>query len=830
MENNQLQAETMLGKYKIIRKLGAGGMADVYEAEDTVMGRRVALKVLPPELARDPDRITRFEKEVRHLAALNHPNIVTVYDVGHDSKLHYYTMALLTGQNLKQKIANKIAPEMALSIVRKISHALEFAHNNGFVHRDIKPENIMFDDKNEPILTDFGIARAIGSSARMTATGMSIGTPHYMSPEQARGEEATPAADFYSLGIVLYECLCGKVPFEGENATAIGIMHIQDFPDPLPDHLVSLQPLVDGLLDKNPNKRFSSAFDVEQSIGMLFTNSEEHQQKAVRSKKASLIWALCGAFLALAATAGFWLYKKNSLSLPLGDGILPVVVWNTEKPSENNSEQEEPSPQEAQIVQVKPRVLSTAEEIDRMKRLTPSPWLEIQIPKVPLAQSLNTLIPVKLLKWAHYGRFIDGYQSLDNNGFRISMVENKHYSDTGERLDAHLELVGRLIPGKIQRAYGYLVIRPPEDEKRKERFLRDVNIPAMPFDVFFDDEAIHSATISLHPLRMDDLKIEKGEIALTDFSLNGLSPKGLLLFKTGGLQVKGGNQTLTFSPFTLAGSFLKEGIVGGMEINLQFDGAEFVTDKTLNWQAGHGRIELKQHPVDEKELGMAITANLSNFWVDPDLETTLDCSDVNFDLSVTVPNRQMVQDYLELLSILIQSEMDLFNLNRNEENFLGRQLVLMGLEILSDGAGIPESSLSLQVGGEEVAVDGKLIWEEAVSGLSVDKYIDENDISRFAELKLNMKGNQDVLSNWRFPSELGDLVRTLISEKWVIPGLGGLLEIPFEGKQNKMFVNGKDLRRLDALLKGRETAHLKGGYEELDAQVRAQMRAKGQYK
>lgn len=163
-----LKPGTYVGKYRILEKIGAGGMADVYHVEDTLMGRHVAMKVLPEAFARDPERVARFEREVRNLAALDHPHIVTIHDVGHDGGCHYYTMALLREGDLKQRIQEGLTPLQALSILSQMTDALSFAHRKGLVHRDIKPENILFNAHGNPVLTDLGIAKAISEGTRMT--------------------------------------------------------------------------------------------------------------------------------------------------------------------------------------------------------------------------------------------------------------------------------------------------------------------------------------------------------------------------------------------------------------------------------------------------------------------------------------------------------------------------------------------------------------------------------------------------------------------------------------------------------------------------------------
>jgi serine/threonine protein kinase len=261
-----LEQGMVIGKYRIVDKIGTGGMADVYRAEDTAMGRQVAMKVLPAEFARDPERVARFKKEVRNLAALEHPNIVTIYDVGHDNGSHFYTMALLPGGDLKARIGQGMAPLRALDILEELTVALQFAHSKGLIHRDIKPENIMFDIEGRPLLTDLGIAKAIGSSTRMTKTGMSIGTPHYMSPEQARGQQVDERSDLYSLGVLLFEMLTGKVPYHAEDMIAVALMHVSDPLPELPLHLVQFQPLVNKLMAKDAKDRFEHAGELIQAL------------------------------------------------------------------------------------------------------------------------------------------------------------------------------------------------------------------------------------------------------------------------------------------------------------------------------------------------------------------------------------------------------------------------------------------------------------------------------------------------------------------------------------------------------------------------------------
>ena len=257
-----LEIGTRLGHYRILALLGRGGMADVYTAEDERLGREVALKAVPPEFARDPERVERFRREVRAAARLSHPNIVTVYEFGQGDGLHFYTMALMPGGDLKALIrANPegMAEDEARAVASAVARALNYAHRHGFVHRDVKPENILFGEEGTPQLTDFGIARAMGSETRMTATGMSIGSPHYMSPEQARGLAVDGRSNLYSLGVVLYEMLTGRLPFNAADTFAVAYSHINDPVPALPRALVRWQPVVDRLLAKSSEGRYGRA-------------------------------------------------------------------------------------------------------------------------------------------------------------------------------------------------------------------------------------------------------------------------------------------------------------------------------------------------------------------------------------------------------------------------------------------------------------------------------------------------------------------------------------------------------------------------------------------
>ncbi len=239
-------------------------MADVFLARDTHLGREVAIKTLYKRYADDDEFVARFRQEAQSAAGLNHPHIVSIYDRGEAGGTYYIAMEYLEGKSLKQLISENgvLPPALAIDIAEQILQALQFAHENNVIHRDIKPHNIVVNGRNQVKVTDFGIARA-GSAARMTETGSIIGTAQYLSPEQARGLAVEQGSDLYSLGIVLYEMLTGKVPFEGENPVAIALKHLSDAPVPPqalnPDLPDNLNTVVMRALAKDPAERYRDA-------------------------------------------------------------------------------------------------------------------------------------------------------------------------------------------------------------------------------------------------------------------------------------------------------------------------------------------------------------------------------------------------------------------------------------------------------------------------------------------------------------------------------------------------------------------------------------------
>ncbi len=248
--------------YTVLRLLGHGGMATVYLALQQSLRREVALKILSPALAQDAVATERFLREARISAKLHHPHIVAIYDVGVHDGVPYMSIAYEPGGTVAQKTDTRGDAKFALRIVRDIAGALDYAHSQGVIHRDVKPENILLRNDGNCVLSDFGIAHAIGAQTGLTREGTSVGTPHYMSPEQLRGEHVDGRSDLYSLGVVFYQLLTGDLPYQGTDGWAIGMQHISAPIPRLPAILIQQQTFLDALLAKDPAARLQTGAEV----------------------------------------------------------------------------------------------------------------------------------------------------------------------------------------------------------------------------------------------------------------------------------------------------------------------------------------------------------------------------------------------------------------------------------------------------------------------------------------------------------------------------------------------------------------------------------------
>lgn len=259
-----------LGAYHIISELGRGGMAVVYKAYQSKLDRYVALKVLPPQFTFDPEFLQRFEREAKAAAKLKHPHIVTIYDVGEQEGFHYIAMEFVEGVSLVELIRREgaLPPVRAANILAQIASALDYAHALGYIHRDVKPSNILVDANDHATLTDFGIVKA-AEGTRVTKSGVMVGTPEYMAPEQIRGQGIDARADVYALGVVCYEMLAGRVPFQGDTARVL-YGHVNEAPPSLrtlnPRVPLVIEQVVGGALAKDPAQRYAHAGEFANAL------------------------------------------------------------------------------------------------------------------------------------------------------------------------------------------------------------------------------------------------------------------------------------------------------------------------------------------------------------------------------------------------------------------------------------------------------------------------------------------------------------------------------------------------------------------------------------
>jgi len=296
-------------EYEILDELGRGGMAIVFKAKEKELDREVAIKVLPFSLAFDKEFVERFQREARTSAKLEHPNIIPIYRVGKSGRVIYFVMKFLRGKPLSSVLAARgaLPPVEIRRVLVEVCRALAYAHKSGIVHRDIKPDNIMFDEHGHAVVTDFGIAKA-ASGGKLTGTGMSIGTPHYMSPEQAKAQALDGRSDLYSLGVVAYQCLTGSVPFDGEDSFSIGYKHImEEIPTPPLENPEKRQlfEIVRKMMAKLPDQRFQNASELASVL-------EGGRSVSFSTDATMALPAMAGARLTAATTP-----------LPRGTGMRP---------------------------------------------------------------------------------------------------------------------------------------------------------------------------------------------------------------------------------------------------------------------------------------------------------------------------------------------------------------------------------------------------------------------------------------------------------------------------------------------------------------------------
>lgn len=323
--------------YQIIRKINSGGMASVYLAIQISVGRTVALKIMKPELDQDPEFHQRFKREAEIVGQLSHPNVIPIYDIGRHNGLNFISMEYLPGGSADEKIISGLTATEVTDIIIAIANALEHAHSRGYVHRDIKPENILFRADKTAVLTDFGIAKTLKTNLKMTQAGNVIGTPHYMSPEQARGLDTDGRSDLYSLGILCYEMLTGSRPFRSETSLALAIQHIDEQPPKLPIQYFTFQPILDRLLAKKPEQRFQVARDLIAELEELKNTANTQLSQTRGSTKSFQLFKIIGHTIAqdirLLANRTAPIYHRLVASIK-GTSLPDAILINSKNSSE----------------------------------------------------------------------------------------------------------------------------------------------------------------------------------------------------------------------------------------------------------------------------------------------------------------------------------------------------------------------------------------------------------------------------------------------------------------------------------------------------------------
>lgn len=281
-----MSSRLLAGRYELIEKIGEGGMAIVYKAKCRLLNRYVAIKILRPEFTKDEQFVENFRRESQAAAGLSHPNIVSVYDVGQEGNIHFIVMELVEGKTLSELIEEKgrLDYKEAINITRQVASALSLAHKNQIVHRDIKPHNILITNTGVAKLADFGIAKAVSASTIIGGNNKVMGSVHFFSPEQARGAYVDERSDIYSLGIVLYEMLTGKVPFDGDNPISIALMHINDPMPPVSAEVPGIPPQLEKIImkatDKYQTNRYRTADEMIEDLDNIEFITKVMGQKA----------------------------------------------------------------------------------------------------------------------------------------------------------------------------------------------------------------------------------------------------------------------------------------------------------------------------------------------------------------------------------------------------------------------------------------------------------------------------------------------------------------------------------------------------------------------
>lgn len=792
--------------YTIEKEIGRGGMAVVYLAVQESLGRKVALKVLQSSLATDPSFSKRFIAEGKMVAALSHPHIVSIYDVGvTNDNQHYIVMEYIESGSLKERLAiGAIAPDTAARIVASISEALDYAHQAGLVHRDVKPDNILFRPNGDPVLSDFGIALTSGTDTRLTQVGSTIGTPQYMSPEQAKGEQCSGASDYYSLGIILYECLTGNVPFDGDNGTAIGIKHIQEISAPLPAHLFSFQEIINALLEKIPAKRMQQSWQVKRSLEQAMTNQSIPQQQ--RSGMHNAAWALGGSLLAITLVAiGYWWFSTYSSQTP----VLPGGGGSTVQSGQEISVVQPAQP----VVTIQPQkavkplndtpVTETISSLILLqKQNDPEPWKKLTIPWDVLSPGIDGVLPMAIMRLTGLGRFIDAYRyRTADNSFRMTFGG----LDNGEfRSNEFLEMVAKIEPGKISRIFGHLFMRPSAqaDEKKKSH-IRE-RIPPVSFDFFWKNNEIELGEMVWPGISYKDLGMRDGvEISPVTVELKeagfGKLPYGELRARADLLRIVDSDIEVVIRGGRIAITGGRDNFTRQLGLDVQFDSISIYEssrdDRRLVGEIGASRCRIDPTAIGRNPFQLQGKLTVQSLRL-RDSDEMINFSDIELHATLDVPDVQLVNDLLEITTGMIRREMDPdMQLRRPKRRLTEDQLERKALQLVSSGLVLRLFDTTLSLSG-----GGKLIGEGSLTMLPATELSNDDDLWRHLTLKMKLNAKKDTLTSQQMPINSEQFFKLLFDQGWEQPGTEGNSSFSFvSGKKfsGHFFINDRDMESLN---------------------------------
>jgi serine/threonine-protein kinase PpkA len=792
--------------YRIESELGRGGMSTVYTAVQESLQRTVALKVMAPALATDASFGERFLLEARTAASLNHHNILSIYDVGVSGHCYYFAMEKMPGGDLKQRLRDyRLTVAEVLEIVKQIASALGYAHEYGFVHRDVKPENILFRQHGTPVLADFGIAKAIDSGAQITGTGMSIGTPHYMSPEQAQGTARLDGrSDLYSLGIVLYEMLIGQVPFDAESTVGIALQHVQAAPPSLPPALAEYQPLFDRLLAKNPADRYSDAAELVQALELLQSGAALPQAQqpplapGVTTRQASpgsgLKWGLAGGLLALVVVGGFLLlaHGLSGKRQIRGGGASFSVAGPLSRPAAAGSGPSEPGQVVANIVE-----LPLVQRARQLKSAKPEPWLNCTLAADPLPAGSLGILPLlisRLSQWDNVD-FVDGYELGADGHFRIAIHPGSRYDDQGLRRTPYFEIYGRIEPGELKRAYGYIKLR--QADSPQGRFQKEIEaIPALPFDLFFNGSRIVLGELSVAQGAISDFfTFQPASLTVENLWLSGAATELTKIHLVSeGFAANNRRDQLNMEPLDLTVSLDAEHPAKTFALNLDFGRYEYFENNKPEVAIAPGSLSLEVVPgLAYDRYSLEGHLDSKQFFLS-EYATQTDWRDLAIDLSAKPYTPQTLEELSALLWSLFLRDSDLLADDRDLVRAEQKQALYRFVDLLANGLELSVDNASGVIAGQQLSVQGNVNWDSGVSAMIGAVDFSDDEFFGFGRFNFDFNGNEQAFRNLSFPEPIWPLLEEALNKQVLTIAPNGEMRFSLSGEGEQLYLQGHNLQ------------------------------------